>query len=43
MVLLGQTGAGRSTVLNLIMSTTAPSAGAIGVAGVDPHASSARR
>ncbi len=38
-VLLGQTGAGKSTVLNLIMGTTAPSAGAIRVAGVDPHAS----
>lgn len=37
-VLLGQTGAGKSTVLNLIMGTTAPSAGDIRVAGVDPHA-----
>ena len=38
-VLLGQTGAGKSTVLNLIMGTTAPSAGEIRVAGFDPYAS----
>jgi NitT/TauT family transport system ATP-binding protein len=38
-VLLGQTGAGKSTVLNLIMGTTAPSSGQIRVAGVDPYAS----
>src|SRR3984957_7328795 len=38
-VLLGQTGAGKSTVLNLIMGTTAPTSGQIRVAGVDPYAS----
>jgi NitT/TauT family transport system ATP-binding protein len=38
-VLLGQTGAGKSTVLNLIMGTTAPSAGEIRVAGFDPYTS----
>jgi NitT/TauT family transport system ATP-binding protein len=37
--LLGRTGAGKSTVLNLVMGTIAPSAGTIRVAGVDPHAS----
>lgn len=37
--LLGQTGAGKTTVLNLIMGTTAPSSGKITVAGVDPYAS----
>ena len=36
-VLLGQTGAGKSTVLNLIMGTISPSEGSIRVAGVDPH------
>jgi NitT/TauT family transport system ATP-binding protein len=38
-VLLGQTGAGKSTVLNLIMGTTAPNEGTVRVAGVDPYAS----
>lgn len=38
-VLLGQTGAGKSTVLNLIMGTTCPNRGQIKVAGFDPYAS----
>ncbi len=38
-VLLGQTGAGKSTVLNLIMGTTRPDSGQIRVAGFDPYAS----
>ena len=38
-VLLGQTGAGKSTVLNLIMGTTCPNSGQIRVAGFDPYAS----
>jgi NitT/TauT family transport system ATP-binding protein len=38
-VLLGQTGAGKSTVLNLIMGTTCPNAGQIRVAGFDPYVS----
>jgi NitT/TauT family transport system ATP-binding protein len=38
-VLLGQTGAGKSTVLNLIMGTAAPSTGQIRVAGFDPYTS----
>ena len=38
-VLLGQTGAGKSTVLNLIMGTTAPTSGEIRVAGFDPYTS----
>lgn len=37
-VLLGQTGAGKTTVLNLVMGTTAPNKGEVRVAGVDPHA-----
>lgn len=36
-VLLGQTGAGKSTVLNLIMGTMPPSQGSVRVAGVDPY------
>ncbi|ABD86427.1 ABC transporter ATP-binding protein [Rhodopseudomonas palustris] len=36
-VLLGQTGAGKSTVLNLIMGTTSPNSGSVRVAGFDPH------
>jgi NitT/TauT family transport system ATP-binding protein len=36
-VLLGKTGAGKSTVLNLIMGTTAPNDGTVRVAGVDPY------
>jgi NitT/TauT family transport system ATP-binding protein len=36
-VLLGQTGAGKSTVLNLIMGTTSPNSGTVRVAGFDPH------
>jgi NitT/TauT family transport system ATP-binding protein len=35
--LLGRTGAGKTTVLNLIMGTTGADAGNIVVAGVDPH------
>ncbi len=38
-VLLGQTGAGKSTVLNLIMGTTRPDSGQIRVAGFDPYTS----
>lgn len=38
-VLLGQTGAGKSTVLNLIMGTACPNKGQIKVAGFDPYAS----
>lgn len=38
-VLLGQTGAGKSTVLNLIMGTTSPNEGTVMVAGVDPYRS----
>jgi len=38
-VLLGQTGAGKSTVLNLIMGTICPNSGQIRVAGFDPYAS----
>jgi NitT/TauT family transport system ATP-binding protein len=38
-VLLGRTGAGKTTVLNLVMGTTAPDKGEVRVAGVDPHAS----
>ena len=34
--LLGRTGAGKTTVLNLIMGTTAADAGSVVVAGVDP-------
>ena len=36
--LLGRTGAGKSTVLNLVMGTIRPDAGTIRVAGVDPYA-----
>ncbi|MEW6767058.1 MAG: ATP-binding cassette domain-containing protein [Pseudomonadota bacterium] len=36
-VLLGQTGAGKSTVLNLIMGTIEPTEGTVRVAGVDPY------
>jgi NitT/TauT family transport system ATP-binding protein len=36
-VLLGRTGAGKSTVLNLIMGTTSPNYGSVRVAGVDPY------
>ena len=35
--LLGRTGAGKSTVLNLVMGTTKPDGGAISVAGLDPY------
>jgi NitT/TauT family transport system ATP-binding protein len=34
--LLGRTGAGKTTVLNLIMGTTRPDAGSVSVAGYDP-------
>ncbi|WID99809.1 ABC transporter ATP-binding protein (plasmid) [Bosea vestrisii] len=36
--LLGRTGAGKSTVLNLVMGTIAPESGQIRVAGFDPNA-----
>jgi NitT/TauT family transport system ATP-binding protein len=36
-VLLGKTGAGKSTVLNLMMGTTTPNDGTVRVAGVDPY------
>ncbi|HYD69011.1 ABC transporter ATP-binding protein [Azospirillum sp.] len=36
--LLGRTGAGKSTVLNMIMGNLAPDAGSIRVAGHDPNA-----
>jgi NitT/TauT family transport system ATP-binding protein len=39
--LLGRTGAGKSTVLNLIMGHIAPTSGTVRVLGVDPHVSSA--
>jgi NitT/TauT family transport system ATP-binding protein len=35
--LLGRTGAGKSTVLNLVMGTIKPDSGAISVAGHDPY------
>jgi len=38
-VLLGKTGAGKSTVLNLMMGTTTPNNGTVRVAGVDPYGS----
>ncbi len=37
--LLGRTGAGKSTVMNMLMGTTAADEGKITVAGVDPSAS----
>jgi NitT/TauT family transport system ATP-binding protein len=39
--LLGRTGAGKSTVLNLIMGHIAPTSGSVRVLGVDPHKSPA--
>ena len=36
--LLGRTGAGKSTAMNLIMGTLSASAGTVRVAGCDPHA-----
>jgi NitT/TauT family transport system ATP-binding protein len=36
--LLGRTGAGKSTAMNLIMGTIPPSSGTVRVAGFDPHA-----
>jgi NitT/TauT family transport system ATP-binding protein len=36
--LLGQTGAGKSTILNMIMGQTAPTVGDVRVNGSDPHA-----
>jgi NitT/TauT family transport system ATP-binding protein len=42
LALLGRTGAGKSTVLNLIMGHVAPTNGTVRVLGVDPHKSSAR-
>lgn len=38
--LLGKTGAGKSTVLNLIMGHTEPTSGTVRVAGIDPYKSS---
>ncbi|AUD00050.1 ABC transporter [Bradyrhizobium sp. SK17] len=35
--LLGRTGAGKTTVLNLIMGTTQPDGGSVSVAGFDPY------
>ena len=35
--ILGRTGAGKSTVLNLIMGNMRPSSGTVRVAGLDPH------
>jgi len=35
--LLGRTGAGKTTVLNMIMGTSAPDRGSVRVAGVDPY------
>ncbi|HWW49663.1 MAG TPA: ATP-binding cassette domain-containing protein [Xanthobacteraceae bacterium] len=35
--LLGQTGAGKSTVMNMIMGTLEPTTGRVRVAGHDPH------
>lgn len=40
--LLGQTGAGKSTVMNMIMGTQEATEGTIRVAGHDPHAEFAR-
>jgi NitT/TauT family transport system ATP-binding protein len=38
--LLGQTGAGKSTILNMIMGQTGPTTGEVRVDGLDPRASS---
>ena len=35
--LVGRTGAGKSTAMNLIMGTIAPNSGSVRVAGCDPH------
>ncbi len=35
--LLGQTGAGKSTILNMIMGQTAPTNGDVRINGLDPH------
>jgi NitT/TauT family transport system ATP-binding protein len=40
--LLGRTGAGKSTILNLIMGHTGPTSGTVRVLGVDPYTSSAK-
>jgi NitT/TauT family transport system ATP-binding protein len=40
LALLGRTGAGKSTVLNLIMGHTEPTSGTVRVVGIDPHKSS---
>lgn len=42
LALLGRTGAGKSTVLNLIMGHVEPTAGTVRVLGVDPHKSSTK-
>jgi NitT/TauT family transport system ATP-binding protein len=42
LALLGRTGAGKSTVLNLIMGHIAPSAGTVRVLGIDPYTSSSQ-
>lgn len=42
LALLGKTGAGKSTVLNLIMGHVEPSGGSVRVLGVDPHKASSK-
>lgn len=42
LALLGRTGAGKSTVLNLIMGYIEPTSGAVRVLGIDPYTSSAK-
>src|SRR5215207_10057238 len=39
--LLGKTGAGKSTILNLILGQIPASSGTVAVDGIDPHANSA--
>src|SRR3974390_3398325 len=40
--LVGRTGAGKSTAMNLIMGTIGPDSGTVRVAGYDPHRDFAR-